>query len=123
MGRLWIFFLGGRGGKRKHRSGSAGSVAGRHTLSNSLIYVIYYMLSSGGFTAASGHRDGVLDPQCPESVRVLFKVWTTRRPVPHIQDSEGDTSPRSFTDSTEQWVGCFIHMWFMLHVISVIFLV
>jgi hypothetical protein len=53
----------------------------------------------------------------------VVQTSTTRQPVPHIQDSEGVVVPRFVTDSTEQWVSCFIHMWFMLHVIFVICLV
>ena len=51
------------------------------------------------------------------------QVSTTRQPVHHIEDSEGAAVPRSVTDSTEQWVWCFMHMRFMLYVISVICLV
>ncbi len=48
------------------------------------------------------------------------QVSTTRRLVPHIEELEEATVPRSTTDSTEQWVCFFIHMRFMLHVFSVI---
>ncbi len=47
---------------------------------------------------------GVLDPRLPWADRALFQDSTTRRPSPHIEDGEGDTDPRSTTDSTEQWV-------------------
>jgi hypothetical protein len=58
---------GSRGGRESDRSCSAGSVAGRLTLSNSPIYVIYYMLNSGGFSAAclQAITKGVLDPRSP----------------------------------------------------------
>jgi hypothetical protein len=32
------------------------------------------------------------------------QVSTTRRPLPHTEDSEGTAAPRSTTDSTDQWV-------------------
>jgi hypothetical protein len=51
------------------------------------------------------------------------QVSTTRRPLPRTEDSEGSVSPRSVMDSTEWWVCCLIHMWSMLHVISVMCLV
>ncbi len=80
MGRLWMFFLGGLGGKRKHRAGSTGSVAGRRALSNSPIYVIYYMLNSGGFTTACLQTitKGVLDLDDLGNARSQFKL---RQPV------------------------------------------
>jgi hypothetical protein len=88
-----------------------------------LCYILY--IDQWGFSLqhAPDNRE-----RCPQSSRPWedtcdVKTSTTRRPVPHIQDSEGDAAPHSGTDSTEQWVWCFIHMWFMLHVISVICLV
>jgi hypothetical protein len=68
-------------------------------------FVIYYMLSSGGFAAArlQAIAKGVLDPRCPGQ-HVPVQASTTRRPSPRIEDSEGAAAPRSTTDSTEQWV-------------------
>jgi hypothetical protein len=63
------------------------------------------------------------DPRGPGQTRTLLKFRQPRRPLPHIEDSEGSVTPRSTTDSTEQWAWCFMYMWFMLHVISVICLV
>jgi hypothetical protein len=55
-----------------------------------------------------------------------LQVGTTRRPLPHTEDSEGSDAPRSVTDSTDQCttVGMvyYAHV-SMLHVISVICLV
>ena len=83
------------------------------------------MLSSGGFAATCLQviTKGVLDPRCPGQCTCAVQTSTTRRPVPHIEGSEGTDAPRSVTDSTEQWVWCFMHIRFMLHVISVICLV
>ncbi len=50
----------------------------------------------------------------------VVQVSTTRRPLLHTEDGEGTASPRSTTDSTDQWVWCLIHIWSLLHVISVI---
>jgi hypothetical protein len=72
-----MVFLGGAGGGRESvMSRSEGSVfTGRRVLLNSpIFYVIYYILSSGGFTVTSSdHREGVSDPRCPGKTRVLFK--------------------------------------------------
>jgi hypothetical protein len=57
------------------------------------------------------------------AVHVCVQSSTTRRSVPRVEDSEGTAAPRSVTDSTDQWVWCFMHMRFMLHVISLICLV
>ncbi len=49
---------------------------------------------------------------------------TTRRPVPHTEDSERADAPRSTTDCTEQWVLCFMNMWSMLlHVICMLYVI
>ncbi len=108
--RFWVgrecFFLGGRGGKRKHQ-GTVSRV-GRWTTRafKQPHFLIYYMLSSGGYGAACLQviMKGVLDPRLPWSEPVLFLPSGTSRPSPHIEDGEGDTAPRSATDSTEQWV-------------------
>jgi hypothetical protein len=65
LGRTWMFFLGGRGGKRK-RQGMVSRV-GRWTtrVFKQSHFVIYYMLISGGFTAVclQDITKGVLDPR------------------------------------------------------------
>ncbi len=82
---FWVgcgcFFLGGRGRGR----GTPGHVLPRRfrrttRVPNSPVYVIYYMLSSGGFAAAclQAIAKGVLDPRCPGQTRALFKL---RQPV------------------------------------------
>jgi hypothetical protein len=73
MGRhFWVgrgyFSWGDGGGRESARTWSAGSVAGRHTISNSPIFFdIYYMLSSGSFAGACLQAivKGVLDPRLP----------------------------------------------------------
>jgi hypothetical protein len=50
----------------------------------------------------------------------IEQVPTTRRPLPRTEDREGPGTPRSVTDSTEEWVWCLMYMRSMLHVISVI---
>ncbi len=69
------------------------------------------------------HHEEAPGPRRPGKCTYDVQVSTTRRPVPHIEDSSRTATPRSATDSTEKWVWCFMHMWFMLHVISVICLV
>jgi hypothetical protein len=70
----------------------------------------------------SGRREFPNSP-CTGQSTCAVQALTTRRPLPRIEDSEVPAEPRSSTDSTDQWVWCFMHMWFMLHVISVICLV
>ena len=127
MGRLLIFFLGGRGrGRGSVRASPAESFfTGLRALSNSpIFYVIYYMLSSGGFATACFRPSGkVPSTSMPWADTCDVQASTIRRPVLHTEDSEGDAVPRSVTDSTEQWVWCFMHMRYMLYVISVICLV
>jgi hypothetical protein len=122
---FWVgygcFSWGDGGGRETTRACSVGSVTGRRTLSNSPIYVIYYMLSSGGFVAAclQSIGKGFLDPwypgQCTCAVQD-FSIFDNPSTCSTHEDSEGAAVPRSVTDSTEQWVWCFMHMWFMLHV-------
>jgi hypothetical protein len=59
-------------------------------------------MSSGGFTVVSSdHREGTPDPRGPGQCTFVVEASTTRRPVPHVEDSEGVDSPRSVTDFTE----------------------
>jgi hypothetical protein len=53
---------------------------------------------------SSGHREGGSRSSIALGRHVRYQVSTTRRPSPHIQDGEGAVTPRSVTDSTEQWV-------------------
>ena len=94
--------------------------AGRHEFPNSPFYVTYYILNSGVFTVSYVRPS----QRCPRSSMTstdmcVVQVSTTRRPLPHTEDSEGPDVPRSTTDSTDQWVWCPIHIRSMLHVISV----
>ena len=114
LGRLLIFFLGERGrGRGSVRASPAESFfTGLRALSNSpIFYVIYYMLSSGGFADVS-FRSSRKVPSTSMSWSDTCDVQasTIRRPVLHTEDSEGTSVLRSVTDSTEQWVWCFMHM-------------
>jgi hypothetical protein len=99
--RFWVgrgcFFLEGTGG------------------GDPIFYVIYDILRSGGFTPVC-FRPSRKEPSTstPWVDTCGVQVSTTRRPVPHIEDSEGVDVPHSTTDSTEQWVWCFMHLWSML---------
>jgi len=103
-----FFFWGGAGeGKRNSRARNAETFSQDDASSkHPCVYVIYYMLSSGGFTVAclQAIAKGVLDPQLPWADTCAIQASTTRRPSPHIEDGEGAFAPRSATDSTEQWV-------------------
>ncbi len=103
-----VFFLGGSGeGKRNSRARAAETFSQDDTSSKqSCVYVIYYMLNSGGFAAACLQTiaKGVLDPRFPCADSCVVQASTTRRPSPHIEDDEGAVAPRFVTDSTEQWV-------------------
>ena len=76
LGRTWMFFLGGAGeGKLNSRARAVETFSQDDTSSKQpWVYVIYYMLSSGGFTAACLQTiaKGVLDPRCPGQTRTLF---------------------------------------------------
>jgi hypothetical protein len=72
LGRMWMFFLGGVGRKRKHQ-GTVSRVCHWTThVFKQPHFVIYYMLISGGFTVACLQTitKGVLDPRLPWAERV-----------------------------------------------------
>jgi hypothetical protein len=126
LGRLWIFFLGGWGrGRGRDRASTAESFSQDDTHFQTVpFFMLYYILISGGFaTVCFRSSRKVSSTSMSWTDTYTFQSSTTRRPVPLIEDSEGTDTPRSTTDSTTQWVWCFMHMWFMLHVISVICLV
>jgi hypothetical protein len=86
-----MFFLGGRGGKRKRQD--MVSRFGRWTTRDfkQPHFDIFYMLSSGGFTATCLQviTKGVLDPRCPGQSTCSVQDSTTRPPVPHIRTVKG----------------------------------
>jgi hypothetical protein len=86
-----MFFLGGREGKRKRQVMVIR--VGRWTTRafKQPHFVIYYMLSSGGFAAACLQTiaKGVLDPRCPGQCTCSVQASTTRRPVPHMRTVKG----------------------------------
>jgi hypothetical protein len=127
--RLLIFFFGGRDrGRGGSRARTAESFSQDDTRFQTVpfFHVIYYVFRSGGFVVAYFRSSRkVPSTSMPWTVTCVVQTSITRRPVPRIEDSEGDDVPRSCstTDSTDQWVWCFIHIRFMLYVISVICLV
>jgi hypothetical protein len=82
-----MFFLGGRGGKRKRQV--MVNRVGRWTTRafKQPHFVIYYMLSSGGFATAclQAIAKGVLDPRYPGQCTYVVQSSTTRRTVPHMR--------------------------------------
>jgi hypothetical protein len=96
--RFWVgrgcFFLGGTGeGKRNSRVQLPRRFRRTTRVPNSPVYVIYYILHSGGFAAACLQTiaKAVLDP------RLSWSDTCTVRPSPLIEDGEGVVDPRSTT--------------------------
>ncbi len=57
-----------------HESSVWVGCAGRHEVPNSPLYVIYYIMNSGGFpVVSSDHREGSPGPRCPGPTCVLLK--------------------------------------------------
>ncbi len=78
---FWVgrgcFFLGGWGGRKRKRQDTVSSVGRWTTLAfKQPHFVIYYMLSIGGFTAACLQTitKGVLDPRLPYVVMCYMSV-------------------------------------------------
>jgi hypothetical protein len=66
LGGLLIFSWGDGGGRESPRAWSAGSVAGRHTLSNSPFCFISYIVQwKFRYNMSSGRREGGPRPQYP----------------------------------------------------------
>ncbi len=103
-GRLWMFFLGGRG-RGRAAPGCVLLRSFRRTAGckQSFFCVIYYMLRSGGFAAVFKviAKGGSSILGHPGQTRAMFQASTTRRPSSRIEDGEGAAAPRSTTDSTE----------------------
>jgi hypothetical protein len=76
LGGLLIFFLGGRGGKRKNQG--TVSMVGRWTtrVFKQPHFVLYFILSSGSFASVclQAIANGVPDPRCPGQTGVLFRL-------------------------------------------------
>ena len=83
-----MFFSGGGGGGKRDSRARAVETFSQDDASSKQpwVYVIYYMLSSGGFTAAclQAITSGVLDPRSPWSDTCVVQASTTRRPSPRI---------------------------------------
>jgi len=116
LGGLWIFFLGGGGGEEELQDTRTKRVSKQSLLS----YISYVDQLGFSLQHVSDNREWCPRSSRPWTDKCEVQPSTTRRPVPYIEDSEGTPAPRSVTDSTEQWVWCFMHMRFMLQVISVI---
>ncbi len=101
--RFWVgrgcFFLGGRGGKRK----SQGTDDTRFQ-TDPFCYILYVKQWGFRYSMSSGHREGGPRSSIALGRTYVVQVSTTRRPSPHIEDGKGTATPRSTTDSTEQWV-------------------
>jgi hypothetical protein len=99
-----VCFLGGwgrgRGDSMTHSSWFVFSL-GDTSFRTTLLCYLLYILNSGGFVSSSSdHHEGVPGPRRPGQRTCAVQASTTRRPVPHIEDSEGSDTPRSVTDST-----------------------
>jgi hypothetical protein len=110
LGGLLIFFLGGRGRGRGVTRGTPGYdcrgvFAGRHEFQTDLfmLYIIYCAVEVS-LQHAPDNRERWSRSSMSWSDTCVVQAWTTRRPSPHIEDGEGAVTPRSTTDSTEQWV-------------------
>jgi hypothetical protein len=86
-------FLGGTGeGKRNSRVRVAEKFSQDERDPNSPVCVLYYMLSSGGFTTACLQviaKGGSSILGRPGQTRVMSRVSTTRRPVHTLTTVEG----------------------------------
>ncbi len=108
MGRTWMFFLGGGGeGKRNSRARLSRRFCRTTRVPNRpMLYIIYFAVEVSLPHMSSGHREGGPRSSISLCRHMCCSASTTRRPSPHIEDGEGVVSPRSATDSTEQWVCC-----------------
>jgi hypothetical protein len=95
--RFWVdcgcFFLGGTGeGKRSSRVCVAEKFSQDERAPNSPVCVIYYMLSSGVFTAVCLQtiaKGGSSIFGLPGQTRAMFQASTTRRPVHTLTTVQG----------------------------------
>jgi hypothetical protein len=109
--RFWVgrgcFFSGGGGGGEEELQGTTVETFSHDDTSSKhpcLCYILYITQWGFCYSMSSGHREG--GPRSSISLvrQVCCSTSTTRRPSPHIEDGEGAVSPRSVTNSTEQWV-------------------
>jgi hypothetical protein len=125
LGRLWIFSWGGGGWEEETPGERLLSRFRRTTRVSEQPFLCYILYIEQWRFRYSLFRPSPRGPRSatPWTDTCVVQVSTTGRPVPHIEDSAGTVVPRSTTDSMKEWVWCFMHMRFMLHVISVICLV
>ena len=97
MGRLLIFFLGGAGeGKRSSRARLPRRFRRRRGFQTALLYVIYYILRSGGF-AVPCFRPSRKVASLLVALGQARALFGLRQPVDRArtEDSEGPAAPRS----------------------------
>ena len=101
-----VFFLGGEEAEEKASGhGQQGrSLDDARFQTAPFCYILY--VDQWGFhcSMSSDHHEGGPRSSIALGRHVRCSVSTTRRPSPHIEDGEGAVSPRSVTNSTEQWV-------------------
>ena len=109
LGRLLIFFLGGRGrGRAGDRASTAASFSqddARFQTAPFLCYILYIEQWKFRCSMSSGHRErGFLDPRTPWADACDVSGSDSPSTCSHSDDSRGADAFRSTTDSTEQWV-------------------
>ena len=75
-----------------------------HKITLFMLYIIYFAVEVSLPHMSSGHREGGPRTSIALGRHMRCSVSTTRRPSPRIEYGEGVVSPRSVTDSTDQWV-------------------
>jgi hypothetical protein len=82
LGGLLIFFLGGEGeGKRNSRVRLAERLSQDGRAPNSPVYVIYYLLSSGGFAAHVFRPSRKGAPRSSDTLGRRVRCFRSRHPV------------------------------------------
>ncbi len=105
LGGLLIFFLRGRGGKRK-RQGTVSRVGPWKTRvfkQTHFIFILYIAQWKFRCSMSSGHRERWSRSSMPWTDRCAVQSSTADDLVHAFKTMEG-CGPRSTTDSTEQWV-------------------
>ncbi len=85
-----------------------------------IFYVVYYILNSGGFVVSCFRPSWTVSRDSMSwTDTYTVEVSTTDDLFHTLKTMWGPVSLRSVTDSTEQLVWGLMHLWSMLHVISV----
>ncbi len=98
-----VFFLGvGRGEEQLQVKVLQFVFTGRREVPNIPVYVIYYIMNSGGFiTSSSDYHEGAPGPRHPGKTRVIFKfrqpddLFHTLKTVKGLVDLVPPRTPRS----------------------------